>query len=326
MKKKLIACLALAAPILVFAGCSGGTSRLTLSANWHADTNTTTGISGTAEHLEYTVNYEPEEHEGFNAEYEEGVYTADLRYDTYNGVACYYLETHFSITGRYVLGEEKSEDFTDTVTSKVYFMDVSTELRPLWSEKTVVSTSAVATMPSTLEGATETFAYTYTTAYNEDCTEAKVSIVYTQPDSYAEHPVEKTIDISGKGTYLDNETILFAMRGIATSAVSSFRTINPVTQAVTGCGMTAAPAVAETKRTFSVGGGAAQEHTLNAYTFSLGYSGAYSGQPQELTYAAKVTDGNTNTYRNVLLEMRVPTLQSLGTLVYKLKNADFGTK
>ena len=81
----------------------------------------------------------------------------------------------------------------------------------------------------------------------------------------------------------------------------------------------------EKQYTFAVNG-TSEDRTPDVYSFTIGYSGNYAGQTQELTYAAKVTEGGVNTYRNVLLEMRVPALQSLGTLVYKLTSAEFNSK
>lgn len=330
MKKSHLACIALAAPALLLAGCTSGVSRLTLSANWYANSDTTVGISGTYEELQYSVTFEAKDaspSDQLSVSYEPGVYTSKLvnsTVETAEGVMpCYYLSTRLEITGRYTLNGVTGEDFTDVVTSEAWFLDVTTELRPVKSVKNVLTHSAVSASPSTLEDGIMVYEYTYTTNYNADCSQATVVIDYTKPDNATK--VEKTIDLSGNGSYLDNETILFAMRGVSTSAACSFRTINPVTQAQSGIGMSAVPTAESKTYTFSVNGTSA-ERTLNAYSFSLGYSGSNPGQPQELVYAAKVTDGNANTYRNVLLEMRVPVLQSLGTLVYRLTDAQFNDK
>lgn len=330
MKKRNFVCLALAAPALLLAGCSSGTSRLTLSANWYAASDITVGISGTYEELRYAVTFEADENadkKPLSVRYDEGVYTTKLTnstVETDDGVKpCYYLSTRLEITGRYTLNGVTGEDFTDVVTSEVWFLDVTTELQPVKSVKSVLTHSAVSSSPSTLEDGIIVYEYTYTADYNADCTEAAIVIEYTHPENATK--TEKTVSLSGNGSYLDNETVLFAMRGVSTSAACSFRTVNPVTQAQTGIGMSAAPVTESKTYTFSVNGASA-ERTLNAYTFSLGYTGSNPGQPQELTYAAKAADGSANTYRNVLLEMRVPVLQSLGTLIYRLTDAQFNDK
>ncbi len=328
MKKRRFACLALAAPVLLLAGCAGSTSRLTLSANWYAATDNTNNISGTSEKLEYTVKFEPTGTDALTLSYDPGTYTVELRNDTIDTGTrqqqCYYLSTRLEITGRYTVNGETGEDFTDVVTSEAWFLDVTTELRPVKSVKKVLTHSAVSSTPDSPENAYSVYEYTYTTTYNEDCTQAQIKIEYTRPE---EVPVqETTVDVTGNGSYLDNETILFAMRGISPSVASTFRTINPVTQTQVNCGMTAVPTTESGKAyTFAVNGASA-DRTLDVYSFTIGYSGNYAGQTQELTYAAKVTEGGVNTYRNVLLEMRVPVLQSLGTLVYQLTSAEFNSK
>lgn len=71
--------------------------------------------------------------------------------------------------------------------------------------------------------------------------------------------------------------------------------------------------------------GEAVKQEIDAVELSLSYRTAHSGQPQKLVYAATTSTGD-NTYRNVLLRMEVPVLQSLGTLVYRLTEADFTDK
>lgn len=328
MKKRRFACLALAAPVLLLAGCAGGTSRLTLSANWYSASDITSNISNTSEKLEYSVSFESTGTDALTLSYDPGKYTVELRNDTVNTGTrveqCYYLSTRLEITGRYIVNGETGEDFTDVVTSEAWFLDVTTELRPVKSVKKVLTHSTTNSAPDKPENAYTVYEYTYTTTYNEDCSEAQIKIEYTRPE---EVPVQEvTVDVTGDGSYLDNETILFAMRGISPSVASTFRTINPVTQTQVSCGMTAVPTTESGKQyTFAVNG-TSEDRTPDVYSFTIGYSGNYAGQTQELTYAAKVTEGGVNTYRNVLLEMRVPALQSLGTLVYKLTSAEFNGK
>ena len=113
-----------------------------------------------------------------------------------------------------------------------------------------------------MENACITYEYTYTTEYNADCTQATITIEYTQPEEL--ETVEKVVSLSGDGSFLDNETILFAMRGVSTSSAASFRTINPVTQPQSGIGMSAAPRVTARSPACSGNGGgpAAPKMTL----------------------------------------------------------------
>ena len=323
MKKRYFACAALLAPVLLFAGCGGGASSLALSPNWYAQS--TTSLTGTYEKLEYAVTFEPASpaSEALSVSYGEGRYTATLTDTEKNGKHAYLLKTQFTITGRFTVRGETGEDFTDTISSEVTFLDVQNELRPLESKKTVYSTTPVSASPSSAAEAGTVYAYTDTIAYNDGCTKATFVRDYTQPENAKD--INKTVSLSGGGTFLDNETILFAMRGVNTSAAASFRTINPSTQSQVTCSMRAKPETAHGKRTFAIGGVSA-ERELASYTFELGYTGNNPGQAQKLTYAAAVTEGGVNTYRNVLLEMRVPVMHNLGELVYTLQNAEFNGK
>ena len=206
MKKRRFACLALAAPVLLLAGCAGGTSRLTLSANWYSASDITSNISNTSEKLEYSVSFESTGTDALTLSYDPGKYTVELRNDTVNTGTrveqCYYLSTRLEITGRYIVNGETGEDFTDVVTSEAWFLDVTTELRPVKSVKKVLTHSTTNSAPDKPENAYTVYEYTYTTTYNEDCSEAQIKIEYTQPE---EVPVQEvTVDVTGDGSYLDN--------------------------------------------------------------------------------------------------------------------------
>ena len=327
MKKRSFACLALALPVLAFAGCASAVSRLTLSANWYAMPNITTNITGTEESLLYTVTFESDGREDFSADYDEGSYAVRLTNTEItladgSKAQGYRLTSELTITGRFTVNGETGEDFTDTVTSEALFLDVSHELQPVKSVKHVVTHSPVTTTPDSIDEACVAYEYTYTAAYDNDLTTADITVEYAQPEDMTD--VQRTIKLSGDGSYLDNEVILFAMRGVSTADVSAFRTVNPVTLAQMSCSMSAAPALSTATMTFSVNG-TSQERTMNTYAFSLGYTGSNAGQPQSLTYAAKAAEGE-NTYRNVLLQMDVPMLQSLGTFRYRLAEAVFNDK
>ena len=91
-------------------------------------------------------------------------------------------------------------------------------------------------------------------------------------------------------------------------------------------GNSSPPAAASVKESvdFTMDGTAVKQE-IDAVEVPLIYRTTPSGQQQTLVYAA-TTDTNNNTYRNVLLSMEVPVLQSLGTLVYRLKEAAFTDK
>ena len=338
MKKIRMAGLILLAPLTLLCACSGGVP-LSFSANWYRNTALGGSVGDTLEELTYEVTFTPAEDTsgGFSVEYDTGTYTTELINDnvtladgsTKEG---YIYTTELSISGRYRLGGEVKE-FSDFVTSTVTFLPVSYGLQPVESEKEVVSTSPETSSPASLEDAFRTYHYTYDVSYDAGLTTA--TAVYTDLTEYKTEegetvrrdPETREYEIEGDTTYLDNEQILFALRGLDLSAGVTFRTINSVMGHVTEAGTssnTQSSAAVKTAVDFTMDGTAVKQE-LDAVEVPLVYRSSPSGQAQTLVYAA-TTDPNNNTYRNVLLKMEVPVLQSLGTLVYTLKEATFANK
>ena len=321
MKKRNLACLALAAPFLALTACSSGMSSLALSANWYAQVDSTIQAN-TNETLEYSVSFEAAAENSFLS-YGEGTYTMRLTTET-TGLAdgsselCYHLYAELSVPVAFTVNGE-TESFTDSVISDVYFRSVDRSLQPVRSEKYVLTHSPVSESPSSLENAYSAYEYTYTTVYDASCANADITVEYTQPENI--ETITDSVELTGSGTYLDNEEIIFAMRGVSMSSTSAFRSINPVKRAVETVTMSEAPASASERLTFALNGESA-ELEITTYTFSLGYSGSNPGQPQTYTYAG-VTSANDNLYRSALLRMEVPVLYSLGTLRYTLVSAVF---
>ncbi len=338
MKKIRLAGLILLAPLTLLCACSGGTP-LSFSANWYRNTALGDSIGQTHETLTYSVTFTPSEtsEEGLTVEYDAGTYTTELINDnvtladgsTKEG---YIYTTELSISGRYRLGGEVKE-FSDFVTSKVTFLPVGYGLQPVKSEKEVSSTSPQNAAAETLDGAVGEFHYTYDVTY--DASLSTATAVYTdlvereQEDGSSALPEPETreFDIAGDTTYLDNEQILFALRGLTLTNAVAFRTLNTVTgmvTEVTNSSQASAPGSVKESVDF-IKDGEAVKQEIDAVELSLSYRTAHSGQPQKLVYAATTSTGD-NTYRNVLLRMEVPVLQSLGTLVYRLTEADFTDK
>lgn len=323
--KKRLAALALIAPIACLCACSGA-SALSLGANWYRQTDTTTGISGTSENLEYSVTFTSAGNDAFYVTYDEGTYETALTSETVtlsDGTSemGYRYYTEYAISGRYTVNGETGETFYDSITSEVIFRNVAEGLQPIRSLKTVKSTSPVSISPKTLEEAYRVYEYTYEVTYDNPISEAQIVYTRTLP---SEKVTEKTVAIKTKGSYLDNEQILFALRGLDMSASASFVSINPLDMQTSTVAITSPTATSETL-TLNLNGETSL-HTIDAYSVSLAYSGGtFTGQPQTLVYAKK-QDVNDNTYRNVLIRMSVPVLQSLGTLNYTLIKAEFNGK
>ena len=329
MKKIRLAGLLLLAPLTLLSACSGGTP-LSFTANWYRNTALGSSVNDTLEELTYEVSFTPAENDSsFSVEYDTGTYTtrlinANIALSDGSTKEGYIYTTELTISGRYRLGSEVSEDFSDRVSSSVSFLPVTDGLKPVKSEKEVLSTSPIVSLPETLEGAIETYHYTYDVSYDAALTTA--TAVYTDLNADTPAPETREYAIDGTTTYLDNEQILFALRGLSLSSVATFRTVNSVmgivTEVSTGTSTTGPTSLKESVD-FTMDGTAVKTE-IDAVQVPIIYQSTPSGQQQDLVYAA-TTDTN-NTYRNVLLRMEVPVLQSLGTLVYRLKEAAFTTK
>ena len=330
MKKIRLAGLLLLAPLTLLSACSGGTP-LSFTANWYRNTALGGSVNDTLEELTYEVSFTPAENDSsFSVEYDTGTYTtrlinANIALSDGSTKEGYIYTTELTISGRYRLGSEVSEDFSDRVSSSVSFLPVTDGLKPVKSEKEVLSTSPIVSLPETLEGAIETYHYTYAVSYDAALTTA--TAVYTDLNAETPAPETREYAIGGTTTYLDNEQILFALRGLSLSSVATFRTVNSVmgivTEVSTGTSTTGPTSLKESVD-FTMDGTAVKTE-IDAVQVPIIYQSTPSGQQQDLVYAA-TTDTNNNTYRNVLLRMEVPVLQSLGTLVYRLKEATFTTK
>ncbi len=330
MKKIRLAGLLLLAPLTLLSACSGGTP-LSFTANWYRNTALGGSVNDTLEELTYEVSFTPAENDSsFSVEYDTGTYTtrlinANIALSDGSTKEGYIYTTELTISGRYRLGSEVSEDFSDRVSSSVSFLPVTDGLKPVKSEKEVFSTSPIVSLPETLEGAIETYHYTYAVSYDAALTTA--TAVYTDLNAETPAPETREYAIDGTTTYLDNEQILFALRGLSLSSVATFRTVNSVmgivTEVSTGTSTTGPTSLKESVD-FTMDGTAVKTE-IDAVQVPIIYQSTPSGQQQDLVYAA-TTDTNNNTYRNVLLRMEVPVLQSLGTLVYRLKEAAFTTK
>ncbi len=329
MKHKLLAPACLIAATLLFSACTA-TPTLELAPNWYSNTGIRKDITGTSEDLVYTVTFTAGEQEGFSVAYEDGTYTTSLRDEMSTadrpiegvpiGVPCYHLHAELSIRGRYTVGGATGEEFSDSVVSDIWFMDATSALFPLYSKKTVHSTSP-RTTAETVEEAGVLYHYSYTAQYDPETRTSHV--VYDDLESAAA-PEEWDIRL-GKGTFLDNEEYLFALRGFNMQSAPSFQTVNPLDRSVVTLMSDEVPTLEERTYKFAINASAEEDRKLNTASLSVHYSGTFRGREQELTYAV-CTDPAANTYRNVLLHMKTYAPESLGAFDYTLRSATFNTK
>lgn len=326
-RKKLLATMALAMGCVLFSACTNTSSKMNFSANWYQDTTTKT-ISETVETLEYTITPETENYTSLNENYYKttystGKYTTTLAAKTLDDgevVYEYSTKTEIGVSFLHVASGESTEVFTDIVESNVLFTGIySGGLRPIQSSKTVQSHTPVNSQPSSKDECYKYYHYNVSTTYadSENGTSVLTDYAGTVFGKNAEpKTTDFTIDTS-KYTYLDNEQILFALRGAATTSNKilayddgSVKTLN----------ITFGSEEAETYEFLM--NGENKKTNIAAIPVAIEIDDINSGGARNAWYA-KTTDVKNNVYRNVMLKFESPISYNIGKLVYTLTSATF---
>lgn len=331
MKKIRIACLALLAPLALLCACAAGTPELSIESNWYGQTGERHVITPTYEKLVYGIKFtksEQAEKSGYYFTYENGTYITELKNETIqlpDGTSAmgYRFSTTLETDVIVRYNGETSETLHDRVTTYALFLDADSGLKPVKSGQEVHSTVPAGTPEGSFESVSKAYIeydYTIATEYAADLSEAymKVDNLNSDKDDALE---PQKVKLKGSGTYLDNEQLLFALRGVDFASPTSFRSINPNSKQCVGVLFYDAPVSVREVCTFSLGG-VSEERTIEAYEFSLRYSQEYSGEPKKFVYAKK-TSPTDNVYRNVLLRTEMPGIYSHGNFVYALTSAEF---
>ena len=305
---------------LLLSSCSSG-SATSFSSNWYSDTTLNTAIAGTTETLVYRVGLEPDSgaNSAYSVMYSDGTYTATLTVESVNGENLYCYRTSLEISNQYYFGDEVSDVKADKVTSEVYFRSTQAGLRPVSSFKEVESRSPALLTPESLNSCYIDYHFSVQIEYEPDGSAGKS----TYTDLTAEEPSPRTSDFSietGDNSYIDNEEILFALRGVTYDSAKSFQVYNASVDRVQT--VRATPSESDSDSfDFSIGGEEGA-HSITYYPVSIGIAEEQSGGTQTAWYAG-TTDTRRNTYRNVMLRLETPLAYSLGTLVYELQSAEF---
>ncbi len=326
MKKPILTSAAALAvsSLLLFASC--GEVRTSFSSNWYANTALSTSIGDTFETLTYTVSYEKGSNEYAQVSYENGVYTTTLTnaiYDWEDGSHdnVYVYKTQLTLDVTYTVAG-KSESYRDEISSVSVFRTVNENLRPVYSEKTVRAHSLLRSNPIDFDQDVGAYHYSLRTTYNKDVTKAK--LVYTDLSDDSQKVTEHKID--DNYTYLDNEQLLFAIRGmnIAASASETVNVLNTSRGIVQPVKITNS-AVATMTPAFTVNGKKVEEESIAYNQLSVAIDDLQSGVAQTCYYAKTVSQ-TANTYRNVMIVNRSVLPYNMGTLVYTLDDANFTDK
>ena len=326
MKKSLkISLISLSCASLLALSACAATPSVSIAPNWYNNTVLTSSISQTYEKLTYAVKYEKGTNENYSVEYDDGVYTVELKNTTFNDESVYVLTSELQISGKYTMGSQTLE-FTDSVQSTCYFRNAKEQLYPLKSVKTVKSTTPYAKDAQSLEQAVKTYEYVTEVVYDPD--ENTAVATYTDLKDESKNS-QKEYSLQDNLTVLDNESLLFAVRGVslAANATECAYVLNPYAAAQETVNITFKTQTKDAKYTFKNvdnGDASAKEYTLDVNTLSINRKATMAGKTVTAVYAAPVA--NNKTYRCVMLKMENPLSYQMGKLVYTLTEADFTDK
>ena len=314
--KKLAPILALTLCATAFSGCTGD-QRVSFNSYWQQNSLVKEAINET---LQYSVSFKEDNglaKIGYGLSYDNGVYTTNLVSSEENGKVVYTYTTVFSITVTYTLGTQ-SESFTDSIVSVSKFYDAENALRPIYSEKAIVSHSPTSSgSKAELDDCYQAFEYKAVTTY--DAEGKSGTSVVTKKDNA---PMEKSFEIDEKNyRYLDNESLLLAVRGLSSSTSSAkVMAYSPFAGSVQKISLTFATEASESFSFLKNGVESTQNITYRPLSIVLGEENPGATQT---AWIAKTTDAANNVNRNMILKLQTPLSYSLGTLTYLLTSVTY---
>ncbi len=316
--KKLSLLTTLALGVTLLSACTGMTKPVTFSDNWKTNPNAGAEITET---LTYKVQHEPKDGliSDYKVEYKNGTYTTKLNTQSENGITYYTYTTLLNIDVVYIYGNE-SATFTDRVETEAKFLRSADNLRPISSKKEFLSHSPANVTVEKLEDCYYEYNYALVTTYNDSLSEG--TTVVTQRAGENTHENTSTFEIDDDVRYLDNEQLLFALRGVNVSSASStatFAVYAPFTRAVQEVKAAFSTSTESSTFTFTRNG-EQKERNINYRTVEVSLNTKNPGSKQVLWIAEK-TENNVN--RNLILRMETQVSYELGSLVYTLQTEEY---
>ncbi len=311
MKLKNIALLlAATTSALALTACGNNDKKLTFMNYWNKDVNSPENINET---LTYSVTFQKNE-----TAHKKLAYT--LNYGTGSYITClqsttdgFFYTTTLTIPVTYQYGSEAAQTFTDTVKTEVKFLGKNDLLKPVSSKKSVVSHSPVNTTPAKLSECYTSFEYEVNVTYGEKGN----AIVVENPTGTKTESASTFSYTDSKYSYLDNETLLLALRSISSSTTSGeVQVYNPFMQKMQNIAFS-----------YSEKTGAEFTHTVNgapltnkmiSYRPTLIALQANNPGATQTAWIASTTTPDNNEHRNVMLYLKTPLSYDLGALEYRL--------
>ena len=317
-RKSVIALSSLLIASSLLASCGSSSSKVSFGMYWYKDSKTSAEV-GVQEILTYDVSFEPASGIGKNYElsYNNGTYKTHFGLVEENGKTFYRLTSTLTIDVTYKFNG-KEESFNDSTLSIVDF-EKNSSLTPIKSSKQIVSHSPLNSNEKTdVSGCYSLVDYSVSVVYNG----ASGTSIVTNNATENSQTHEFEIKNADEYTYLDNEQLYFAMRGLqASTTATSFMVYAPFSKTVQEIKATFSSEVAGGEFTFIKNDDQAPSKlTSNYYNVNLALATKNPGSPQSLRIAA-LKNPTSNKARNLIFEISTPLSYNLGTLKYKLKSA-----
>lgn len=317
-KRKIIAAIALTLGVSTFAACTDSDKTVIFNRYWQ--TNATT-YQDVHEELTYGVTFEKgtgTKSLKYSFDYQNGEYKTLLTSESKNGEDVYTYKTSLTIDVAFACGSQ-TQTMKDTVETEVTFRSINYQLHPLSSKKTIVCHTPTSGKPSTIADCYTYYAHEISTEYDVENKKGTTTVVRNFDNEETKMTTTKTYSLGSTYTYLDNEQLLFALRGIPnTSYSASFKAYSPFIKRVQK--VSAAFSTKEKSQDFDLTvNGETKKLTIPYRTAELSIKETYSGEKQTLWIAtAKTTTNNPN--HNVILHFETPLAYSFGKLIYNLKS------
>lgn len=325
-RKKISTLLALLLGVSTFGACTNSDKKVDFANFWLEDAlNTSATIEET---LTYDVKYEAQNASlvNYTLNYTDGTYTTTLvSQQAADGKIVYTYTTQLNITATYNLGEA-SASFDDTVTSTVKFYAAEYGLQPISSMKEIKASTPTAVSGSKVEDCYQQLHYTTAIIYNEDCSNGIATVTsYTQTGEVASTTEDSFAIDQEKFSFLDNEQILFALRGVRASTTSaSLNIYTPFAQAVQKVALSTSTETSknDSKDFTFLYNGEEVTKTITYRSFNVALDEKNPGATQVAWVAVK-PENAPNKNHNMMLRLETPLSYGLGSLIYTLSSANY---
>lgn len=236
-----------------------------------------------------------------------------------SGKDYYLFRTETKIVGTYVI-DGTSTPCTSEVSSAVYFGGLSDDLRPVYSERNVLSTT-----PKNVDGKyiLETYKFAVSTVYGDGAAKVTVTPEKVADEEYSvsgEYTIEKVFEKN----YIDNELLLFAPRAmsLSSSLSTTFSSIDALARSLDELRLVYAKddvikfKSCESKRIYA---GSVEEArtSVKVVSLTLSKNSTYAGAAQTLSFAAA---DDQNEYSR-LIKLSYPAAYSTGTFDFIIRSS-----